>query len=229
MRATQNKGQKPKPYFSDRLMLRLSKGEQFDGLWIGSFDQAERALPRVRGALQVIKTHDPLRYARLTRDLKRVWVFSIPTAGCFNYRLDACQLDEKFVLAETTTPQLLASVIVHEAAHARLWNCGVGYDEALRPRVEAICLRRELAFSRKLPDGQQTREHVAQALAWANPTNLSNVAFSKRRDDWNIAEARRLGIPDWLVSSMVALRRAIWAVIRFTRWARRGLAASANR
>jgi hypothetical protein len=230
MRTDQNKGQKHQPRFFDRIALRLSSGEQFDGLWIGAFDdRPEPMFHRLREALQLIKTHDPLRYARLARDLKRVWVFSIPTPACFNYRLDACQLDERFVLAETTTPELLASVIVHEATHARLWSYGIGYDEALRPRVEAICVRRQLAFVKKLPNRQQTQEQAEQALAWANPANLSNAAFSKRRDDWHIEEARRLGIPDWVVRTMVALRRPIWAVIRFTRWARRGLLAPVSR
>jgi hypothetical protein len=103
MRVAQNQAQNLKPHFADRVMLWFSKGEQLDGLWIGTFDQANRVLPRLREALQLIKTHDPLRYTRLTRDLKRIWVFSISTPACFNYRLGACQLDERFVLAETTT------------------------------------------------------------------------------------------------------------------------------
>ena len=210
-------------------MLRLSTGEQFDGLWIGTFDKPELALRRLREALQLIKTRDPLRYARLTRDLKRIWVFSISTPACFNYRLDACQLDERFVLAEATTPELLASAIVHEATHARLWNCGVGYDEALRPRVEAICVHRQVAFAKKLPDGQQSREWAEQILASSDPATLSNASFWKRNYDWQIEEARRLGIPDWVVRAMLVLRRLIWSVIRFTRWAKRGFMAQANR
>jgi hypothetical protein len=215
MRAEQNKGQKPKPYFSDRIMLWLSKGEQLDGLWIGTFDHANRILPRLSEALQLIKTFDPLRYARLTRDLKRVWVFSIPTPACFNYRLDACQLDEQFVLAETTTPELLASAIVHEATHARLWNWGVRYDEPLRPRVEAICVRRQLAFAKKLPDGQQSREWAEQILASSDPTTLSSANMWKRDYDWRISELRRCGTPDWVVRAIIALAHVIWAVHRF--------------
>ena len=33
---------------------------------------------------------------------------------------------------------------------ARLMNCGIGYEEALRFRVEQVCQRRELAFARLL-------------------------------------------------------------------------------
>jgi hypothetical protein len=30
----------------------------------------------------------------------------------------------------------------HEATHARLWTCGIAYEERLRARVEAVCLRK---------------------------------------------------------------------------------------
>jgi hypothetical protein len=217
------------PRVWDRIMLRLSKGEQVDGLWIGAFDKTEPTLRRLREALQLIKTYDPLRYAHLTRDLKRIWVFSISTPACFNYRLGACQLNERFVLDETTTPELLGSAIVHEATHARLWNCGVGYDEALRSRIEAICVRRQLAFAKKLPDGQQSREWAEQILASSDPVTLSNASFWKRDYDWRIEELHRLGVPDWAIRMIPILHRLTWAPIRFSRWMKRGLIGLANR
>jgi hypothetical protein len=51
MRVAQNQAQNLKPHFADRVMLWFSKGEQLDGLWIGTFDQANRVLPRLREAL----------------------------------------------------------------------------------------------------------------------------------------------------------------------------------
>jgi hypothetical protein len=223
------KRRKPRPRLWDRLMLRLSKAEQFDGLWIGAFDdRPEPFLHRVREALQLIKTYDPLRYARITRDLKRLWVCGgLATIACFNYRLDACQFDDRFVLAETTTPELLASVIVHEATHARLWNWGVRYDEPLRSRVEAICIRRQLAFAKRLPDGQQSREWAEQILTSADPMTLSNAGFWKRDYDWRIEELHRLGVPDWAVRAIVILAHAIWAVQRSYRTQRRRFSARA--
>jgi len=53
-------------------MLRTSASRHIDGLWIGSFDiavEVEQHLRRVEEALNLIKTYDPLRYARLIRDL----------------------------------------------------------------------------------------------------------------------------------------------------------------
>lgn len=207
------------PRLWDRLMLRLSKSEHVDGLWVGVFDDhPEAMLRRLKNALELIKAHDPLRYSHLIRDLKRLWVCGgLSTIGCFNYRLGACQFDDRFVLAETTTPELLASAIVHEATHARLWNWGIRYDEPLRPRVEAVCVRRQLAFAKKLPDGRRSQEWAERILASSDPANLSNTSFWKRDYDWRIAELHRLGVPDWLVRTIVALAHFIWAVRRFYR------------
>lgn len=57
-------------------------------------------------------------------------------------------LDREFVLAESTHPELIATTIVHKAAHARIESCGIGYKEKLRPRIEAACFRRELHLRR---------------------------------------------------------------------------------
>lgn len=220
---------KPKPRLPDRIMLRLSKSEHIDGLWIGAFDDRPQPIfRRLTDALELIKSHDPLRYSRLNRDLKRLWVCGgQSTIACFNYRLDACQFDDRFVLAETTTPELLASAIVHEATHARLWNWGVRYDEPLRPRIEAICVRRQLAFAKKLPDGQQSREWAEQILTSSDPATLSNASFWKRDYDWRIEELHRLGVPDRVVRTIVILASAIWAVQRSYRALTRRFSASA--
>ena len=124
------------------------------------------ASPRVEAALRLIKTYDRIRYDRLIRDLDRIWVKVLPASiASFNHSLNACQLDERFVLAEKSSPELIASVIVHEATHARLMRCGIGYDAALRVRVEKVCLRRELAFAAKLPNGEQIRAQADPELA----------------------------------------------------------------
>jgi hypothetical protein len=183
----------------------------------------------LRDALKLIETYDPQRYSRLRRDLKRLWVCGgLPTIGCFNYRLDACQFDDRFVRAETTTTELLASVIVHEATHARLWE-RFGYDEALRPRIEAICIRRQLAFAAKLPTGRQAREWAEQMLASSDPATLSNANFWKRYYDWRVEELHRLGVPDWAIRMIPVLHRLIWAPIRFSRRLKRAFIGSASR
>ena len=65
-------------------------------------------------------------------------------------------LDERFVTNPETTIERIASVIVHEATHARMERCGIGYAEDQRARIETVCFRRELAFAVRL---EVTAEH----------------------------------------------------------------------
>jgi hypothetical protein len=98
-------------------------------------------LGRVEEALGLVKTYDRVRYNRLIRDLERVLVTVLSgSTGSYNSSIGACQLDERFVLAGTS-PAVIASAIVHEAAHARLQRRGVGYQEEIRSQSEhkAFC------------------------------------------------------------------------------------------
>ena len=74
-------------------------------------------------------------------------------------------LDVPFVVADATEPELIASVIVHEATHARLRRHGIGYEEPIRARVEAACIRRQIAFTRRLPHGDHARAAAERNLA----------------------------------------------------------------
>jgi hypothetical protein len=160
----------------DRTLLWISSGKVIDGLWVGSEMDAGRVLPRVEAALDLIRTHDRRRYDRIAADLDRIWVRLLTTGVAqFNPAWEACLLDERFVLAEATEPAHIAAAIVHEATHARLWRCGFGYEEAVRQRVEAVCVRREVAFAKKLPEGVPIGAWAADALSlppsyWTNPS-----------------------------------------------------------
>jgi hypothetical protein len=205
MRATNDKRQKRWPSLLDKLGLWLSEsGERVDGLWIGAWETkatGEAALRRVKEALLLIKSNDRLRYDRLIRDLERVWVRVLPGAlGSFNEGLNMCVLDSRFVLAETSSLEVIASTIVHEATHARLSRCGIRYEQTLRPRVEAACFRRELAFAAKLPHGEQVREHAQRYLEWCTSDDYwTDAAFHERHVEGGINALRHLGTPDWLV------------------------------
>src|SRR5262245_47027400 len=131
-----------RPSFSDRLLLRIAVVKHLDGLWVGADNTTD--LNRTIEALGLIKRYEPRRYTRLLRDLDRVWVRLIPEAlARFNPSLRACELDTRYVRDQASTPELIAATIVHEATHARLWHCGIGYEEDQRHRVEAVCVRRE--------------------------------------------------------------------------------------
>jgi hypothetical protein len=172
------------------------------------------ALHRVEDALRLIKRHDPLNYSRIIHNLDRIWVHLIPSAAAHYERtLNACVLDERYVLEETMTLERIASTIVHEATHARLEGWGITYEEKSRYRIEAICLRRELNFLIKIPDGGPLREARARALEWcaSDQDRLSDASFRKRQDLGSRETLRYLNMPNWLVNTLMWLVRRSWA------------------
>jgi hypothetical protein len=190
----------------------MSTGRDLDGLWVGTSEaEPHPALRRVEAALQLIKRHDTLHYSRIIRHLDRVWVHLLPSAlAHYDVSLNACVLDERFVLAETTTLQRVASTIVHEATHARLDGWGIDYDEVRRYRIEAICLQRELNFLTKLPDSEHLQEEIAYTLEWyANKQDYFSDRNHRELDDQGAPETLRyLGMPDWFVGfAMWFIRR----------------------
>jgi hypothetical protein len=171
----------------------------------------------VEQALSLIKQFDRRRYNRLIRDLERIWVNPLAwSIAAFEASLNACELDTRYVLADTTPVEMLAACIVHEATHARLWRCGIGYpeEEKLRQRVEAVCFRQELAFSAKLPDGAYLREAAEHGLA-TPPEYWRDESFDERLIAGSDETFRYLGIPRWVARFLLAIGRC-------TRWLRRG-------
>jgi hypothetical protein len=161
-----------------------------------------RALGRVEEALRLIKLYDALSYSRITRHLDRIWVNLIPSGQAhYDPSLNACVLDDRYVLQEAMSVARIASTIVHEATHARLNNWGVAYLVDRRTRIEAICGRRELKFLAKIPEGGPLREEVVSALDWLtkNGDYYSDTNFQERKEEGEIEALRYLKMPDWLV------------------------------
>jgi hypothetical protein len=202
---------KKRPHFFEWLGLQFSSpNKRIDGLWIGigghSEGQDERLLARVEEALSLIKRYDRLRYDRLSRNVRRVWVHTLPYGlGTYNEALAACELDARFVLDETTSQELIAATIVHEATHLRLLRSGIGYEQAVRARVEAVCFRRELAFAAKLPNGDQVKQIAERGLEIA-PGFWTDAEHNQRLADGQLEALRYLGVPDWFVRGLVAAR-----------------------
>ncbi len=192
------------------MALWFSKGSTIDGLWVGTFEsEPHPALRRVEEALKLIKRHDTLGYTRVTRDLDRIWVNLLPSAQAhYDRSLNACVLDERYVLGDTMTLEKIASTLIHEATHARLEGWGITYLEARRVPIEAICLRRELSFLNKLPDTEALRDEIARTLEWCvagEDDYFSDVSFRARDEDGQIETLRHLNAPDWIIRWMTRL------------------------
>lgn len=207
----------------DKLALKLSTGRKVDGLWIGTMESKPRlGLRRVEEALELIKRNDSVNYSRVIHNLKRIWVNVLPDVNaCYQPSLDACVLDERFVLSETMTLKWIASAIIHEATHARLKHRGIGYDEKLRPRIEAICLRRELAFATKLPDSANMQEEIGRTISWCatNHDYFSNTSFHERFAPGAVNTLRYLEVPESVIQATMKLRR-VFSVVRNLAWPR---------
>jgi hypothetical protein len=194
--------------------LWYSTGRDIDGVWVGTFED-KAGLRRVEDALQLIKLRSTLHYSRVTSNLDRIWLRLVPSSRAnYSPRLNACELDERFVAQANTTPELIASVIVHETTHARLERWGIAYDEAKRHRIEAICLRRELHFVSGLTGCEAMQESLRESLDYYgnNAEYFSDGNMRERFDDGSLESLRWLGIPNWLVvlvSKAANLRRRL--------------------
>jgi hypothetical protein len=205
----------------DRLDLWFSTGRYFDGLWVGTTEsEPYPGLQRIEDALRLIKQYNSLHYSRVIHNIERVWVRLLVSASASYYGpLRACQLDERFVVLETTTLEEIASIFVHEVTHARLERWGFGYDEKERSRIEAVCLRRELNFIATLPRGEPVRDRIARTLEWCESDHdyFSDASFQQRDYEGQVEALRYLGTPDWLVRFLLKLRGVKSAVRRLVR------------
>jgi hypothetical protein len=206
---------------ADRFALWVSKSRVTDGLWIGSAQSdAEPALQRVEAALQLINRCAPLHYRRVKNNLSRIWVTLVPHgAGCYLHSLNACLLDERVVASETTTLEWIASAIVHEATHARLEKRGIRYEEAIRLRIERICIRRELDFVRHLSGIDALQKEIAETLDWCRDGNAHYTDQNMRQgiDQGNADSLRHLGTPEWVIAFVFRARDLLSGIRRFTR------------
>ena len=194
-----------RPSIVDKLELAMSISRHLDGIWIGSWRSRPDDLTRVEGALLLIKQHSPLDYARITRELERIWVdLVLYGLGEYRHSLRACILDERYVADPATTVEQIASTIVHEATHARLERYGIEYEEQRRARIEAICFRRERAFASHLPDSAELQEGIARYLEWyqANPEQFSDAHLQEANTAAGIEALRYLGTPDWIIRAI---------------------------
>ena len=189
-----------------KLEKLISCSQTIDGLWIAADSQEDLAI--LREALALIATHDPSRYAKMGRDLTGVWARIVPgSIGKFDYRHFICELDHRFV--KTASAEQIASVIVHEATHARLWRRGIEYPEELRSRIEAVCIRRQQAFAARLPAPELTPDIIAEHYATLPVSSWSNTSLDRRHLAGSIAALRDLNVPRWIIRLALLRHRAL--------------------
>jgi hypothetical protein len=172
---------------------KLQKRRAVDGLMLLALE--EKYLDRVSDALALIGRYDPVRYRRLLMDLRRIWVEPFSGAvGRYTHSDRTCWLNTDYV--ESGSVATIASVIVHEATHARLFRAGIGYEEAVRLRVERCCLRRQRSFADRIPGGAG---FVWQEEEFDRLPDYTDAAVAERHRANTENELTRLGVPRWIV------------------------------
>ncbi|MBX9908508.1 MAG: hypothetical protein K2Z25_07320 [Beijerinckiaceae bacterium] len=187
-----------------QLQMFFTERRTIDGIRL-AVSGGQHALDRIEQALVLIRQHEPMRYRRMKMDVDLIGVWLLPgPLGCFDTSSRASIIDRRFVLDDVTTPAMIASVIVHEASHARLESLGIDYPEDRRARIEALCKRQELRFAARLQD--QTL--IDWNSGWDAGARLSDREMAEDAILGASDALRHLGVPNIIINSLVALRRA---------------------
>ncbi len=156
----------------------------------------------VATALGLIARHDPLRLARIRRDIRVILVSALVTpgnAGEYNRRHSVCMLDDSAIL--TAPAALVALWIVHEATHARVAALAPKAENITR--IERICAKQELAFATKLPGSEQLQESLRDAVAKTSEVDYSHVGMAAR----GLAALEQKGAPKPVLMALECLAR----------------------
>ncbi len=180
------------------LQWALSRRELMHGILTGVvWSEPARgvAAAKLRAALNLLATTQPRRLMRLKLDVRRILVTFVQVADAqFSPSSRTVLVDEAYVCRPDVTPSHLATTIVHEATHARLFAVGIGYPPNLRPRIERLCMREELAFAEMLPDGVGAATRAKEGLTLPDQTWDPDVVTERR-----LALIRSWGWPEWIV------------------------------
>src|SRR3984885_9658165 len=182
MRRERHKPPPARPRLLERIGLAMSTSRRFDRLWIGSFERSTVQLSRVEDALALIKQYSPLDYARIIRQLERIWVAVGPReVAHYERSLNACVLNQRFVADPATTVEKLAAVIVHEATHARLARCGIEYKLEQRTRHEAVCGPESWPLLLACPTAPNCSVQLRTAWSGVGPIQANSAMLSFER------------------------------------------------
>lgn|SRR2546425_1041517 len=189
--------------FAYALSARGRVGRLVIRAFSGRFEQ-DTIAARVAAAIELIAAVDVRRYTKVQRLLKSVFVLRLPgRLAQYVHNSRQCQIDDGFVMDPSTTTEEIASVLVHEATHARLQSWGIPYEFS-RQRQEHICLNEEAAFVSRLSNS-------ANVLARVERLRSKESEFWDRTEERTLnaskAALQDLGLPRWFVRAILWLGR----------------------
>jgi hypothetical protein len=149
----------PAATWLERMMDRFTVSTTLHGIPVAIFfpnsaEERTALYAKVDQALVVLKTSAPVRFAAVRSDLPGgVLVRGRPDA-CAHYDpgRGLCEIYVDWLKDPQVTPEEVASTLVHEAQHARLFRLGFSYAPEFQARIERLCYRAERTFAKRLPD-----------------------------------------------------------------------------
>lgn len=152
----------------NRFMFAISRKHNRDGIEVAMLLPGKKGpfvILKINQALDLISKFDLRRYLHIRRDVKKIWVSTAqPGIAKWMNELQMCILDRDYFCRDNVSASRMALTIVHEATHARLCKLKIKYTEDIRDRVEEICIKSEIAFAKRLPDGQKLVEMAESKL-----------------------------------------------------------------
>lgn len=108
-------------------------------------------LQRLDDALALIERYQPVPFAHLRRDVHVILVRRFASRGAYLHEHRAILTELTFLARRDIGPAVVASSVLHEGVHARIF-CLARTQAGTQPaREERICRRAELTFGRVLP------------------------------------------------------------------------------
>ena len=153
--------------------------------------ETDVVLQRLDDALALIERHQPWRLAHLRRDLSHFLIVRFPCRGAFLPDQRACLTELTFLARTDITAAPVASSIVHEGIHARVFAmCAPDVPRDLA-REERLCRRAELEFGQSLPPdlGAPVIERAVASLELVDEDVAPTI-------DWAEAQRRQQAIDD---------------------------------
>lgn len=190
-------------YLTWRLAISGVSRQAVHGIEVVSIAEKQDLAQTISGlalALELIAVHDPLRFARMRKDLRRV-LLSEGVGPEYISSIGACLLSVEFIEKWSTVQ--LALALVHEATHARLWRARIGRALAKRDRLERVCINAERRFGERLQGSDRVSALAVVDAELGGPKWWTEDALIRRRAN----ELRSLGLPTWLIRWSRRLRR----------------------
>jgi hypothetical protein len=141
-----------------------SEVARFEGIALADLrEESPHFRETILAALCLLKEIDPLRFARVQREIAWIVNCTLAIDGAeYHHETRTCKIDfEERAAGYEFAIGFYAAVLVHEATHGVIHRHGISYQSERRSRIERLCVREENRFLTRLAN---TQPELAQDL-----------------------------------------------------------------